>query len=143
MVNMFHRSPLLLIPGFHFSRAVHDAMHGINLGPAAHLMGSVLFIRSRGGKTPLELLHDPFRSWCQVHNVKCSQPVFAPSLLQLNSTHVEFKGKAYNIRVICAWLAEVMLQKHSADGGEVSMQLAQATWGMAFGLLLLNHSAGI
>ena len=43
-----HINALYDVDGFHFSRVMQDALHGLNLGPAAHLLGGALEVLTGG-----------------------------------------------------------------------------------------------
>ena len=65
-------SSLCTVDCFHFSRILQDALHGLNLEPAAHLLEGVLDGLADIGssrQTSLLSLWNRFDEWCREHRI--------------------------------------------------------------------------
>ena len=59
----------------------------------------------------LRLSHCSFKKWLKLSHIGCSQRCFTPSSLHLNVPDFPFlAAKAYNCRVVIAWLADLRLR---------------------------------
>ena len=116
------RCPVLDIYGFEHSRALKDAMHGINLGVAQHACGNVLYedvVRNcRLVKNYDEHLHkfwNTHKSWCRDRKLSTSIAQF--SLAGINKkdnrsdSYPLLHAKAANTRILVAHLAETTGQQ--------------------------------
>ena len=57
---------IMYVDGFHCSRVMQDALHGLNLGPAAHLVGGVLAWQAgKHRQENLGALWNAFARWCE------------------------------------------------------------------------------
>ena len=110
-------SALCEVDGFHFSRVMQDALHGINLGPAAHLAGGVLEQlagRNRAGN--LLALWNLFSEWCSHNKLACPVPPFTAGMINMATKKTsspkcpEWKCKAWNCRLVVSWLAFYTLE---------------------------------
>ena len=103
------------IEGFHFSRVLQDALHGLNLGPAAHMVGGTLALLSNLGRTrdiALMQLWNRFHEWCREHHVGHCVPTFTSGMISMASKKggasrkvPEWKCKAHNCRLVAMWLS--------------------------------------
>ena len=102
------------IEGFHFSRVLQDALHGLNLGPAAHLVGGTLALLSNLGRTresALLQLWNRFDEWCKKYGIFNPVPPFTSGMISIatkksSSRPVpEWKCKAHNCRIVSLWLS--------------------------------------
>ena len=74
------------IEGFHFSRVLQDALHGLNLGPAAHMVGGTLALLAEIGRTrdsSLLQFWNRFDEWCREHRVVHRVPPFTSGMISM------------------------------------------------------------
>ena len=102
------------IEGFHFSRVLQDALHGLNLGPAAHMVGGTLALLAEIGRTrdsSLLQLWNRFDEWCREHRVVHRVPPFTSGMISMATKQTasrkvpEWKCKAHNCRLVAMWLS--------------------------------------
>ena len=141
---------LLELRGFLICRVAQDSLHGLNLGPAAIFTASCLWYmclntRSRANNIPqrLKAYWERFRHWQSDNKVSgVSVPIFDRGMLaktkNINTTCPEFKIKAYQVRVVAAWLNDE-LNHELEDPAMVSMLHAPMAVGM-FHLASFYHN---
>ncbi|CAK9079208.1 unnamed protein product [Durusdinium trenchii] len=56
----------------------------------------------------LDAAYSDFRAFCRTNKIACSQPPFTVKLVIKNGQEIMLTAKAYNNRVICAWLAATL-----------------------------------
>ena len=107
-------SALCEVDGFHFSRFLQDALHGLNMGPAAHNLGGVLNRLADIGRTrqtALLSLWNRFDEGCKEHRIPNGVPSFASGMISMATKKssspktLEWKCKAFNCRLVTSWLA--------------------------------------
>ena len=90
-------------------------MHCLNLGVMQTLACEGLlhcmscFAQSPGDDAAACLRHQfvAFKMWCRSHKIACSTRTFTPAQLHMKDDEFPWLGtKAYNTRVILAWLAD-------------------------------------
>ena len=100
--------------GFHSSRVLQDALHGLNLGPAARLVGGTLALLSNLGRTrESALLHlwNRFDEWCKKYGFFNPVPPFTSGMISiakkksLSRPVPKWKCKAHNCRIVSPWLS--------------------------------------
>ena len=110
-------SALCEVDGFHFSRVLQDSLHGLNLGPAAHLVGGVLEqLAGRNRAGTLLALWTLFAEWCSQNKLANPVPPFTAGMINMatkkrNSPKCpEWKCKAFNCRLVTSWLSFYTLE---------------------------------
>ena len=103
------------IEGFHFARVLQDALHGLNLGPAAHMVGGTLALLANLGSTRdkvLGQLWNRFDEWCREKRIKHCVPIFTAGIISMATKKggasqkvPEWKCKAHNCRLVALWLS--------------------------------------
>lgn len=94
-------------------------MHSLNLGIYLIIIAEgILMLARHRPHIPLEesirVDYSRFRNWCSQTGVSCSQRCWTPKVLHLTGQAENYpwlKAKAYNARVILAWLAAPFLKK--------------------------------
>ena len=120
--------PLAAVPGFHMQMLKPCSMHTVNLGLGCDLNGALLvdaiteFPAQFGGGTTAEKLrqaHDLFKLWARANAMPHSQPMFTEASLHISETgYVSHSAKAWNSRVVSAWLSALwtdMSRQHPQD----------------------------
>ena len=110
-IGELYSSAICDVDGFHFSRVLQDALHGLHLGPAAHLLGGVLEIIA-GAKRSTNLLGlwNAFNDWCKAQHISHSVPPFSCGMINMGQKKQsnkcpEWKCNAWNCRLVICWLA--------------------------------------
>jgi hypothetical protein len=108
---------LLLLVGFHYVMIRTCVIHNFNLGISQYLNGSVIATlvekaglwAARSLIESLKLAYADFKLWARQRGISHSQQCFTKGMLSRPSRqHFPlFKHKAWNGRVIAAWLADV------------------------------------
>jgi len=103
------------VEGFHFARVLQDALHGLNLGPAAHMVGGTMALLANLGRTRDKVLSQLWRrfdEWCREHRISHCVPIFTPGIISMASKKggaskkvPEWKCKAHNCRIVAMWLS--------------------------------------
>ncbi|CAL1145496.1 unnamed protein product [Cladocopium goreaui] len=135
--------PLLQLPAFQVEMIRWDGMHTINLGADLWVIASVikkLFEYDLFGGTDMDegdrllIAYDDFRTWARTNKVQHSVPKFRPWRFR-SKQHPwpELQSKAYNARVMLAWLCEVVvgLANGVYQDDEWIPLLASCTWHLA------------
>ena len=101
-------------PGFHVCLLRICTLHCLNQGTGqisnANLLKDLCGTATGAQANPILKNHyDNFRSWCRLKKIFCSQATFTWSSLSLTAKFASpnLQGKAYNSRVVSAWLSEV------------------------------------
>lgn len=117
------------VKGWHPHGNRQDWMHGVYQGLgqniAANTIVELLMLnfwgsRMLGFDKILARAWKHFRLWCKQNHISCSAPKFTRANLSWESRYEypTLKGKAWNCRVILAWLASVCSSpRHATHGG--------------------------
>ena len=135
--------PLFLMRGFHRDMVRTCSMHSLNLGFGEQVNGGCLrHLLDSGfygdvGRLPLQarlhLAWADFRRWAKDNHVTTSQPRFTVSKLNARADHdvPALSSKAYNSRVVTAYLAEACAGAQIANNTEEGLLVAGTAWGLA------------
>ncbi|CAL1144977.1 unnamed protein product, partial [Cladocopium goreaui] len=110
--------PLLGVTNFHPSTIRWCLMHVVNLGILYTVNGSALNLLVQGGwfgnepginsHVKLARAHRDFKAFISKNKIQCSQPDFTPKMIYKKGGIISLTAKAYNGRVILAWLDETV-----------------------------------
>lgn len=137
-----NQCPLMRAPGFHMAMIRCCSMHTINLGFGASVNGNVLvdLITATTLYGPddmsldlkLRAVHADLKRWCRVNGASCSQPMLTTRKLHMGpNVYPELDAKAYNSRVITAYLAEMCAVACLTDHSEYALLRSGCCWGLA------------
>jgi hypothetical protein len=114
---------VLTYPGFHLRHIKVCSMHSVNLGYVQEALASAmseLLCENWWGlitdpltqQVALATAYLQFKDFCRERRIACSHPRFTAASLGLsNPTAYPFMhGKAYNLRVVTAWLSTVCVE---------------------------------
>ena len=125
-------NPLAHVPGWRLQFIKWDETHAVKLGVGRWAVASAqLSLCGRGhfGPPPLEdqlsRAWVSFRSWRRLHSVQCTVKRFTRSRLGVSSTDFpESSSKAWNTRVLVAWLSEQCAVARDVAGNDHNRMLA-------------------
>ena len=148
-------SPLALIPGWSPTMARTDIMHNLFSGSANKSTASALIklvtlgwfdaVPGHGTSWPLQLK----RAWLSLKafvkrlGLSCSQPCFTRKRLNFDTNRCapSVKAKAYNSRIMVAWIAEECGKAVQAGHDTLHDKMrASVTWGLAKFCSVLDNS---
>lgn len=144
--RLSEHNPLVRVPGFHLSMLRIDVMHSIHLGLGRFFNAEALVFLSREGRWDadldgsLRLAWGDFKRWCHQHGIMTTQRVFStkrigPAGWLSGKEFPELLTKAWNSRLVSAWLAEELghwVTNHHSDSASLIAtlggSLASAYW---------------
>jgi len=134
--------PLAQSPGFHTQMLRKCSMHCCNLGFGGGVNGNCLVELVEEGffgdvGLPAETLYHQawadFKRFCAENEIRCSQPPFTPRMAGMihAGSSPDLDTKAFNGRVISAYMAEVTQAALLANNSRHAVLRAGAAWGLA------------
>ena len=131
--------PLCAIPGWHLHTIKLDTMHIVNLGLGKHVNGNLMIeMCSMGmfGPTPLEdqlkRCWLAFREWCAAQGTTGSQKCFKRDHVRKSGNeHPELRTKAWNGRLVSAFLAHELSNEHAGTTDPHTAMLVSLSWALA------------
>jgi hypothetical protein len=137
-------NPLCLLPGWCIELIRVDETHCVKLGVArCAVAAGIVDLLQRGawtpaglaGNLPLEegLKHawSAFRSWCHQAGIYSNARQFTRDRLGISTLDfAESASKAYNTRVLVAWLADAATHIPDADASDHTRMIALHFWSM-------------
>ena len=135
--------PLTTVPGYHVMCIKKCAMHMLNLGLGALINGNILVALLEQGffgdpanlpvESRLYLAWNDLKSFCRDEGIPCSQAPFKPNMAGCKGPNSvpELDTKAYNGRVISAWLAVCFAAAQPQNPDRERVLMETAIWGLA------------